>query len=122
MIKHKKERVTHCSACGRSIRSKGFMNKSSFLSLYCSSFCSSFVKNSFINMKKINRTKDNVSKIIALAWADEVPFDSISYQYGLSENDTIRIMRSSLKPSSFRLWRKRVSNRKTKHKELLRKK
>lgn len=53
--------------------------------------------------------------MIALAWADDVPFDAIRKQYGLSEKHVKKIMRSVLKPSSFRLWRERVTNRKMKH-------
>ncbi|MDX1668459.1 MAG: TIGR03643 family protein, partial [Limnobacter sp.] len=42
-------------------------------------------------------------------------FDAIETQFGLSESDTIKLMRNSMKPSSFRMWRKRVSGRPTKH-------
>ena len=61
-----------------------------------------------------------ISEAIALAWADDVSFEAIKEKLGLSESEIIRLMRSSLKPSSFRLWRKRVSGRKAKHKMLLR--
>lgn len=54
-------------------------------------------------------------EIIELAWCDKTSFDSICHQSGLSEGEVIRLMRSNLKPSSFRLWRKRVSGRKLKH-------
>lgn len=50
-----------------------------------------------------------------MAWEDRTPFEAIESLYGLSETDTIELMRSELKPGSFRLWRKRVSGRKTKH-------
>lgn len=59
-----------------------------------------------------------VDEIIALAWDDQVSFDGIKDIYGLSEQDVITIMRRNLKPSSFRLWRKRVSGRKSKHDKL----
>lgn len=55
------------------------------------------------------------SEIIALAWADDTTFDAIEAQTGLSESDVIALMRRAMKPSSFRMWRKRVSGRKTKH-------
>ncbi len=61
-----------------------------------------------------------ISEAIALAWTDDVSFEAIKEKLGLSEPEIIRLMRSSLKPSSFRLWRKRVSGRKAKHKMLLR--
>jgi uncharacterized protein (TIGR03643 family) len=62
----------------------------------------------------------STSEIISLAWADDVSFDKIKRDTGLSESDVIRIMRSNLKPRSFKLWRARVSGRKTKHEKKLR--
>jgi uncharacterized protein (TIGR03643 family) len=56
-----------------------------------------------------------INRIIRLAWADEVSFDKIKREHGLSEAEVIKIMRRALKPGSFRLWRKRVSGRKSKH-------
>lgn len=50
-----------------------------------------------------------------MAWEDRTPFEAIESLYGLAEKDVIKVMRRSLKPASFRLWRKRVSGRKTKH-------
>jgi len=60
------------------------------------------------------------SEVIALAWADDVSFDEIKKRFGLSEADVILMMRRNLKPSSFRLWRERVSGRQTKHLKLSR--
>lgn len=54
-------------------------------------------------------------RIIEMAWEDRTPFDAIEIQFGLTESDIIRLMRRELKPSSFRLWRKRVQGRRTKH-------
>ena len=62
----------------------------------------------------------DVSEIIALAWADDVTFDEIKRKHGLSEKDVILLMRGHLKRSSFKLWRERVSGRKTKHQKLSR--
>ncbi|MGP4953695.1 TIGR03643 family protein, partial [Psychrobacter sp. T6-1] len=39
----------------------------------------------------------------------------IEHSFGLSEADVITLMRKELKPSSFRLWRQRVTGRDTKH-------
>ena len=58
---------------------------------------------------------EQISEVIALAWADDVSFEAIKAETGLSEPEVIAIMRSSLKPSSFRLWRQRVSVRVSKH-------
>jgi uncharacterized protein (TIGR03643 family) len=56
-----------------------------------------------------------ISDIIRMAWADDVSFDKIKRDRGLSEAQVIKIMRSNLKPNSFKLWRTRVSGRSTKH-------
>ncbi|MFD0914865.1 TIGR03643 family protein [Pseudahrensia aquimaris] len=60
-------------------------------------------------------SKPTDSEIIELAWCDDTTFDSIKAQTGLNENEVIKLMRQSLKPKSFRLWRKRVSGRAAKH-------
>lgn len=57
-------------------------------------------------------------RIIEMAWEDRTPFEAIEHQFGLDEKQVITLMRSALKPASFRLWRKRVSGRQTKHKAL----
>ena len=56
-----------------------------------------------------------IDRVIEMAWEDRTPFEAIHYQFGLSEKDVIALMRNEMKPSSFRMWRKRVSGRKTKH-------
>lgn len=58
------------------------------------------------------------SRVIEMAWEDRTPFEAIEQNYGYSEAQVIRIMRGSMKLSSFKLWRKRVSGRKTKHTKL----
>jgi len=60
----------------------------------------------------------NISEIIEMAWCDKTSFDDIHAQTGFSEAEVIKVMRSNLKPSSFRLWRKRVTGRKAKHKKI----
>ena len=57
-----------------------------------------------------------IDRIIEMAWEDRTPFEAIKLQFGKNESDVIKIMRKNLKPSSFKLWRKRVQGRKTKHK------
>jgi uncharacterized protein (TIGR03643 family) len=56
-----------------------------------------------------------IKKVIACAWADDISFDKIKRDMGISESDVIHIMRTHLKPRSFALWRKRVTGRSTKH-------
>ena len=57
----------------------------------------------------------DLDRVIEMAWEDRTPFEAIVYQFGLSESEVIQLMRSEMKASSFRMWRKRVSGRKTKH-------
>jgi uncharacterized protein (TIGR03643 family) len=57
------------------------------------------------------------SKIIRMAWEDRTTFDEIFEKTGFAEKDVIKLMRASLKPSSFRMWRKRVTGRITKHRK-----
>ena len=60
------------------------------------------------------RTKDWV---IWAAWADRITFEDIKKRTGKSESDVIKIMRKNLKPSSFKLWRKRAKNQSIKHRK-----
>ncbi|AZQ57593.1 TIGR03643 family protein [Maribacter sp. MJ134] len=63
-------------------------------------------------------TEIELDRIIEMAWEDRTPFDAITFQFGISEQETIEIMRKEMKPSSFRMWRKRVQGRATKHAKL----
>jgi uncharacterized protein (TIGR03643 family) len=63
-------------------------------------------------------SQDEVSRIIEMAWEDRTPFEAIKAQFGMDERQVITIMRRTLKPASFRLWRHRVSGRRTKHSKL----
>ena len=58
---------------------------------------------------------EDLDRIIEMAWEDRTPFEAIESQFGLSEPQVIVVMRQQMKASSFKLWRKRVSGRKTKH-------
>ena len=59
--------------------------------------------------------QDSLNRIIEMAWEDRTPFDVIYKEFDISQKELERLMRNNLKPSSFKLWRKRVSGRKTKH-------
>lgn len=67
----------------------------------------------------MSATQGNISEIIEMAWCDKTSFDDIRIITGLCERDVIQIMRQNLKPSSFRLWRKRVTGRAAKHAKIL---
>lgn len=56
-----------------------------------------------------------LSRVIEMAWEDRTPFEAIEHSYALNETAVIKLMRQELKPSSFRLWRQRVTSRATKH-------
>lgn len=63
-------------------------------------------------------TDREIDRIIEMAWEDRTPFGAIEFQFGVKEADVIKIMRLEMKASSFRMWRKRVQGRKTKHRKL----
>ena len=65
--------------------------------------------------KQIDLRPEQIDRIIEMAWEDRTPFEAIEFQFGLSEPQVIAVMRQQLKASSFKLWRKRVNGRKTKH-------
>lgn len=70
-----------------------------------------------------NKLKENtksfgekdVDRIIEMAWEDRTPFEAIEFQFGLKEKDVVEFMRKNSLPSSFKMWRKRMKSRKTKH-------
>ena len=69
---------------------------------------------------KVKNPEPNVSSpdwIIWAAWADRITFEDIKEKTGKSESEVIKIMRKSLKPSSFKLWRKRAKNQSIKHRK-----
>jgi uncharacterized protein (TIGR03643 family) len=66
-------------------------------------------------MKSETHTEINIDRVIEMAWEDRTPFDAIKFQFNLSEQEVIEIMRTYLKQSSFKRWRKRVQGRATKH-------
>jgi len=55
-------------------------------------------------------TEEDKDRIIGMAWEDRTPFEAILFQFNLKEQEVIRLMRRSLKSSSFKLWRKRVNS------------
>ena len=58
---------------------------------------------------------EDVDRIVQMAWEDRTPFEAIEFQFGLKEKDVIEFMRKNSLPSSFKMWRKRMKSRKTKH-------
>ena len=66
----------------------------------------------------MNLSIEETDRIIEMAWEDRTTFEAIEFQFGLSEQEVIELMRREMKPSSFRMWRERVQGRKTKHEKL----
>ena len=65
-------------------------------------------------MKELSEIE--LDRIIEMAWEDRTPFEAIELQFEISEKQIIKLMRTHLKRSSFKLWRKRVhSNISQKH-------
>jgi len=60
-------------------------------------------------------TAVQIDRIIEMAWEDRTPFEAITFQFGISEQQTIELMRTEMKASSFKMWRERVQGRTTKH-------
>jgi uncharacterized protein (TIGR03643 family) len=60
-------------------------------------------------------TAEDVSRIVEMAWEDRTSFEAIEAQFGLNESAVIDLMRAHMKASSFRMWRKRMAGRITKH-------
>lgn len=60
-------------------------------------------------------SEEDASRVVEMAWEDRTPFEAIEMQFGLNEQQVITLMRKNMKPRSFRLWRKRVTGRQTKH-------
>ena len=65
--------------------------------------------------KKVFLSDEHIDRVIEMAWEDRTPFDAILSQFGLNEQDVIKLMRREMKPSSFKMWRTRVQGRSTKH-------
>ena len=63
-------------------------------------------------------TEQQIDRIIEMAWEDRTPFEAITFQFRVSEQDVITLMRREMRPSSFRMWRQRVQGRTTKHQKL----
>jgi uncharacterized protein (TIGR03643 family) len=60
-------------------------------------------------------SESSISRIVEMAWEDRTAFEAIEAQFGLNESAVIDLMRRHMKPSSFRMWRKRMAGRRTKH-------
>lgn len=68
-----------------------------------------------VSTKPIEYKSDNINRLIEMAWQDRTPFEAIQREFGLSENQLKKWMKSHQKPFSFKRWRARVQGRSTKN-------
>ncbi|MDI1256050.1 MAG: TIGR03643 family protein [Flavobacterium sp.] len=73
------------------------------------------IKQNNIVFQNNNLSEAAIDRIIEMAWEDRTTFDAIKFQFGLSEAEVKVLMKKELKFSSYKLWRERVENCKTKH-------
>jgi uncharacterized protein (TIGR03643 family) len=66
-------------------------------------------------MKLPELDSETIDRILEMAWEDRTPFEAIEAQFGLQEAQVIALMRREMKSSSFRMWRKRMTSRQSKH-------
>ena len=64
-------------------------------------------------------SEKDINRIIEMSWEDRTPFDAIFIQFNLREDQVKELMKKELKFSSYKLWRERVENCKTKHQKIL---
>jgi uncharacterized protein (TIGR03643 family) len=69
-------------------------------------------------MEKILLAPKDIDRIIEMAWEDRTTFEAIEMQFGLKQQDVIKLMRKEMKASSFKMWRTRTKGRSTKHASL----
>ena len=78
------------------------------------------MKKSNIPETRVKNPEPNLNDpdwVIWAAWADRVTFEEIEKKTGNSESDVIKIMRKSLKSSSFKIWRQRAKRKSLKHRK-----
>ena len=63
-------------------------------------------------------TEKQLDRIIEMAWEDRTSFEAIKIQFDINQDEVIKIMRSSLKNKSFKIWRERTKGRETKHRKI----
>jgi uncharacterized protein (TIGR03643 family) len=62
---------------------------------------------------------EDIDRIINMAWEDRTPFEAITFQFGLTEADIIKLMKREMRLNNWKKWRARVQGRKTKHQKLM---
>jgi uncharacterized protein (TIGR03643 family) len=62
-------------------------------------------------MKKRYFSSSEIERIILMAWADTVSFETITREYDLSYDEIREFMRIHQSPKTYIRWRKRVQKR-----------
>ena len=52
-----------------------------------------------------------ISDIIEMAWDDQTDFSHINKIYNIDEGEVKKIMKKNIKLKSYKIWRKRISQR-----------
>ena len=52
-----------------------------------------------------------ISEIIEMAWDDQTDFSHINKIYNIDEGEVKKIMKKNIKLRSYKIWRKRISQR-----------
>ena len=65
-----------------------------------------------------NFNREEISRIIEMAWEDRTPFEAIKQEFDLDQASVKKLMQKELNSGSFLVWKKRVRGRKTKHASL----
>ena len=68
-----------------------------------------------MSSKQVSLSEGDLSRLIEMAWEDKTPFEAILNTYHINESELMKLMQANLKSSSYRLWRKRVKERSSKH-------
>jgi uncharacterized protein (TIGR03643 family) len=66
-------------------------------------------------MKTETLSAKDIDRIVEMAWEDRTSFEAIEIQFRIAEKEVIELMRKEMKSSSFKMWRKRMKGRQTKH-------
>jgi uncharacterized protein (TIGR03643 family) len=53
-------------------------------------------------------SQDELDRLVRMGWEDRSTFEAIEVQFGLSENQFVKLMRTQLPAEVFARWRKRV--------------
>jgi len=69
----------------------------------------------FCAVSTLPLSEADISRVVEMAWEDRTVFEAIEAQFGLNESAVIQLMRQHMTASSFRMWRKRMAGRVTKH-------